>query len=384
MEGRRRANGSTTTGTTPGTMPRKYKLVISDLHIGSGSAPGRLNPWESFSADDKLAEFLKFYSTDYFEDEDVELILDGDVYDFLQVQVDGVFPEVITEKMAVRKVRSCMDGHARAHRAIAEFLHAPRKRVTILPGNHDFDLVFPKVQEALCERLTGRKSDPRVRFICDVDRMEFDGIQVHHGMQFEAAQFHNFKEPFLSQNGGEPCLNMPWSSLFIINVITRLKQERPYVDKVRPFSAYYIRAIVFDPLFAIKLFLLTFWHFIRTRILIFKNVRARLRQTWQFMKEAEVYPDLQHKVQHIFDLNPHVHTIILGHTHVPLVRRFDGDRQYVNIGCWTNTISLDMESFGRECKPTYAFIEYGEDGARPTVTLREWRGRHDLFRDILF
>ena len=100
--------------------------------------------------------------------------------------------------------------------------------------------------------------------------------------------------------------------------------------------------------------------------------------------EAEMYPDLAHKVKHVFDQHPDVHTIILGHTHVPLVRRFEGDRQYINSGCWTNTVSLDMESFGRESKPTYAFIEYGENGDRPTATLREWRGYHDIYRDILF
>jgi UDP-2,3-diacylglucosamine pyrophosphatase LpxH len=240
------------------------------------------------------------------------------------------------------------------------------------------------VQEALCERLTGRRADPRVRFVCDRDRYEFDGVQVHHGMQFEAAAYHNFKEQFLSEEGSEPILNIPWGSIAIVKVITRLKEERPYVDKVRPFTAYFIRALVFDPVFALKIIFLSLWHFVRTRLLTWKHFGARLRQTWQIMKEAEVYPDLQHKVKHLFDLNPHVHTIILGHTHVPLVRRFEGDRQYINTGCWTQTISLDMDSFGRESRPTYAFIEYDEKGARPTVTLREWHGKQEPYRDILF
>ena len=49
------------------------------------------------------------------------------------------------------------------------------------------------------------------------------------------------------QHGGsEPILNMPWGSIFVMKVITRLKEERPYVDKIRPFWAYLIRALVFD------------------------------------------------------------------------------------------------------------------------------------------
>ena len=365
-------------------MARKYKIVISDFHIGTGQSSGHLNPWESFGADDKFAEFLRFYSTDFFEDEEVELIINGDFYDFLQVKVDGQFHDQVTERMAVQKIKACMDGHQRTHKALQEFVRTPHKRVTVLPGNHDFDLVFPKVQEAFRERLTGSKTDPRVQFVCDREYYQFDGIQIHHGMQFEAPHYHNFREQFLTNNGSEPILNLPWGSVSIIKVITRLREERPYIDRIRPFWAYFIRALVFDPFFALKVVALSVWYFVRTRLLTFTHFRARLRQTWLLMKETEIYPDLAHKVKHVFDLHPDVHTIILGHTHIPQVRRFEGDRQYINIGCWTNTISLDMDTFGRESKATYAFIEYPEEGARPTVILREWRGYHDIYRDILF
>lgn len=352
--------------------------------MGTGHRPGHLNPWESFGADDKLAEFLRHYSTDFYEDEEVELIVNGDFYDFLQVKVNGSFPDQVDETLAVEKIRMCMEGHERVHKALGEFVRAPHKKITVLPGNHDFDWVFPKVQEAFRERIAGSKTDARIQFICDREYYQFDGIQVHHGMQFEAAHYHNFKEQFLTANGSQPILNLPWGSVSIIKVITRLKEERPYVDRIRPFWAYFVRALVFDPFFALKVIWLSVVYFVKTRLLSFKHVRARLRQTWQMMKEAEVYPDLVHKVRHVFDQHPDVHTIILGHTHVPLVRRFEGDRQYVNTGCWTPTISLDMETFGRASVPTYAFIEYPPDGGRPAVTLREWRGYHDIYRDIMF
>lgn len=365
-------------------MPRKYKLVISDLHIGTGQTHGHLNPWESFGEDDKLAEFLRYYSTDYFEDEDVELIINGDFYDFLQVRVDGQFPDQVTEKIAVAKINACMDGHVKIHKALQDFIRTPHKRVTVLPGNHDFDWVFPRVQETFRERLCGTKSDPRVQFVCDREYYQFDGIQVHHGMQFEAAQYHNFREQFLTDDGSEPILNLPWGSIMILKVITKLREERPYIDKIRPFWAYYVRAMIFDPLFAMKFLFLACYHFVKTRLLTFKHFRARLRQTWVMMRDTEAYPDLTHKVKHLFDLHPEVHTIILGHTHIPLVRRYEGDRQYVNTGCWTRTISLEIDSFGRESRSTYAFIEYGEEGTRPNVTLREWHGYHDIYREILF
>jgi UDP-2,3-diacylglucosamine pyrophosphatase LpxH len=371
-------------GSRATAMARKYKLVISDLHVGRGQAPGQLNPWESFSSDEKLAEFLRYYSTDYFEDEEVELIINGDFYDLLMVSVDGKFPDKITEKIAVEKMRACIAGHPVVHKALQDFLSAPRKRVTILPGNHDFDLIYPRVQEALCEAVAGARRDSRVQFICDRECYEFDGIQVHHGMQFEAAHYHNFREQFLTSDGTEPILNLPWGSIFILRVLTRLKAERPYIDRVRPFRAFFIRALIFDFFFAAKLGLLALWYFLRTRVFSLRHFRARLRQNWAMLKEAEVYPDLVHKVQHVFKQRPDITTIILGHTHIPLVRAFEGGRQYINTGCWTKTVSLDMDSYGSESKLTYAYIEYPEGGAAPVVTLREWRGYHEIYRDICF
>lgn len=365
-------------------MPRRYKLVVSDFHMGRGQRPGHLNPWESFTQDDKFVEFLRFYSTDYYEDEEVELILNGDFYDLLMVSVDEKFTEKVTESVAVRKLAACIEGHPKVHKALQDFVRTPGKRITVIPGNHDFELVYPRVQELFREAITGSKTDARIQFICDREYYEFDGIQVHHGMQFEALHYHNFREQFLSRSGSEPILNLPWGSIFIIKVLTRLKAERPYIDRVRPFHAYFLRALVFDPLFALKVAFLTFIYFLKTRVFQFRHFRARLRQNWRMVREAEVYPDLVHKVKHVLDANPSVHTVILGHTHIPMVRGFDGDRQYLNTGSWTNTVSLEMETFGRESKPTYAFIEYGENGARPTVTLREWRGYHDLYRDIYF
>jgi len=365
-------------------MPRKYKLIISDLHIGSGQKPGHMNPWESFAQDDKFAEFLRFYSTDYFEDEEVELIIAGDFYDLLQVPIDGRFPDRITEPLAVRKIEACIEGHPKVHKALRDFVAQPKKRIVVLPGNHDYEWIFPKVQERFCEAIAGAPTSPLVHFVCDRESYEFDGIQVQHGMQFELHNYHNFREQLLRANGAEPILNLPWGSIFILKAITRLKEERPYIDKVRPFKAYFIRAIIFDPIFAIKVLLFAVWLFIRTRVLSLRHFGARLRQNWRMLKEADVYPDLVHNVRRHLEKHPEIGTLVLGHTHIPLVRRFEGDRRYVNTGCWTGTVSLEIESFGRESKPTYGYIEYPENDDPPVVALREWRGYHDLYRDIYF
>lgn len=363
----------------------RCKLVVSDLHMGSGHRQGQLNPWESFSEDARFQELLHYYSTGAYASAEVELILNGDIFDFLHVATQQGFTIAVTESLAIEKMRACMEGHPEVMAALATFIAMPHKRITVIPGNHDFEWVFPGVQEAFCRRLVGRATDPRFKVICDRATYEFDGIQVQHGQQLELAHNHNFLEMFLRQAGGEPILNLPWGSQFIIKVITRLKLERPYIDRVRPFKAYVIRAIVFDPLF----FLMTLWlslvHFVRTRVLSLRHFGARMRQNWRLLTEAEVYSDLRHKVQHLLDENPRVHTVILGHTHIPLIRRLPDGRQYVNSGCWTDTVSFDLGSFGQRSHPTYVYIEYPIDRPeRPRVKLRRWYGRHSIYEDLRY
>lgn len=360
----------------------RTKLVLGDFHMGSGHRHGELNPWEAFSEDHRLQDFLRYHSTQEYSDEEVELVLNGDVYDFLQVPVGGRFPLEITEEVAVEKLRACMDGHPEVHAAFATFLAMPNKTITVLPGNHDFEWVFPAVQRAFRERVAGDPDDPRVRVIVDRPFYEFDGIQVHHGQQFELMHNLPYKEMLLARHHARPILNLPWGSQFIIRVLTRLKAERPYMDRVRPFRAYLIRALVFDPVFFLKVCWLSTFHFLKTRVFNLRDFGARMRQNWRLLTEIEVYPDLLKKVVHLFREHPRVHTIILGHTHVPMVRRVKGGQQYVNSGCWTDTVSLDLGSFGQRSQPTYVHIEYVEGAKRPEVKLRRWYGLHTIFQDL--
>jgi hypothetical protein len=55
----------------------KYKLVISDLHLGRGRflPDGRRNYLEDFFHDRQLCEFLEYYRTGKYKGADVELVI---------------------------------------------------------------------------------------------------------------------------------------------------------------------------------------------------------------------------------------------------------------------------------------------------------------------
>ncbi|MGZ3672052.1 MAG: hypothetical protein ACXWR4_19165, partial [Bdellovibrionota bacterium] len=97
----------------PASPPRKIKVVTSDMHLSAGRfVDGLPNPYEDFFFDHEFCEFLDYFSTGIYGDGcEVELILNGDVLDFLNVQVQGEWVDVVTSDIAVEKLVNILDGH---------------------------------------------------------------------------------------------------------------------------------------------------------------------------------------------------------------------------------------------------------------------------------
>ena len=102
----------------------KYKIVISDLHLAAGlfNEYGIQNPHEDFYFDDELVEFINYFSRGEYFDEEVELIINGDFFDFLNVAIDGEFQDVITESVSLQKLQLIIDGHKKVFKALNQFL----------------------------------------------------------------------------------------------------------------------------------------------------------------------------------------------------------------------------------------------------------------------
>jgi UDP-2,3-diacylglucosamine pyrophosphatase LpxH len=363
-------------------MSGRLKLVVSDFHQGKGYKKGFLNEWESFYQDDKFAEFLHYFSTDYYEDEEVELIINGDFYDFLQVDVDGRFPEAITEEISVRKLKACLNGHPKVVDALARFLEKPAKNVVILPGNHDIDFIFPRVRELFKQTVAGDRESDLIQFIVDGIPYTFDGIQICHGNRYEAVHQFDPKNLLITRGRPEPILNLPWGSYFFLKVVNRLKRHRPYLQRVYPFNLYLRHAMIFDPLFALKVIVLSVFYFIKTRFIKGRWRIRGLRKIPRAIKQLAVYPNFEKEAQKIFRHDTSLHTLIFGHSHLVKVRQFEGGRQYINTGTWINLISLDISDLGIDTRLPFVLIEYGDSG--PQASLKEWRGYHDIMRDIVY
>jgi UDP-2,3-diacylglucosamine pyrophosphatase LpxH len=165
------------------------KIILSDLHLGAGYFNGA-NPLEDFRHDDRFYEFMQ----DLRAESDAtgrptELIINGDMIEFLQVPAVPVseydprerYPEEAyrstTEADSVLRTDLVIAGHRPVFEGLGAFLSEnPRRTVTIIKGNHDILLHWPGVQERIRQAVgaTGPRASLLTfseRFICRVGCM---------------------------------------------------------------------------------------------------------------------------------------------------------------------------------------------------------------------
>ncbi|MBK6921806.1 MAG: metallophosphoesterase [Deltaproteobacteria bacterium] len=140
-------------------------VVVSDLHIGRGKnrESGRYYELETFFYDDDFRRFCGWLCDDArANDRRFKLIFNGDAFDLLRldpVPLEGDTPErrsgfapVLTPSRAAAELSRILDGHPRFCAAMGLVLREGHE-IIMLPGNHDIELQWAPVQQALREAL---------------------------------------------------------------------------------------------------------------------------------------------------------------------------------------------------------------------------------------
>jgi hypothetical protein len=163
------------------------------------------------------------------------------------------------------------------------------------------------------------------------------------------------------------------------------KERRPYITLVQPFSRYMKLALLTDTNFAVPLSLKAIYYFFKTRFVESRKRAGDLRSTLKILQEeAVVYKDMVGEAFKIMEREPALRSIIMGHTHVALVRTGPGDRRYINTGTWTKHINLDLPELGAHTRWTYAKIDYREDPSNPDIGLFRWLGSQHLTTEVRY
>jgi UDP-2,3-diacylglucosamine pyrophosphatase LpxH len=249
--------------TLPGTGsdgPSAVTLVVSDLHLSSEEA------LDDFYSDREFAEFLEYHAATY---DRVHLIINGDWIDFLQtdprparsakeaskqLDLEEIWPIQVTEDQVVTGLEKVAARHAEFFDALRAFLKpgAPGRRLTVLRGNHDVELVFPKVQARL-RQLLGSPDAETLAFLALGYYDARAGVYVEHGSQYDAWNaLSRFDDPFLDQQRTR--LEVPWGSVQVKTFWNRVEPEFPHIDKIRPMLDSVLSMIVQRPTFLVLKF----------------------------------------------------------------------------------------------------------------------------------
>lgn len=353
------------------------RLVLSDLHISAGNPPGEYSPYEDFHYDLALEEFLDYYSSGAFRSIPVELILNGDIFDPLKVSVNGLFPDRISNAIALEKMGRCLNGHPVVVRALRRFLSRKGKSITYIMGNHDLEIAYLSVQELVRTVLCAGNAGAPIQFrVFDPFYDLPGGVRVCHGNQFEALNRVDLHRLFITRGGQEPILNLPWGSIFLLKVLVPIKEKRPYINLVHPFSRYFSFALLTDTSVALPAGLRAAFYFFKTRFWEARQRSASFRETLSILQEEGVVsPNLQDVAFSMLEREPSLTAVIMGHTHGAMIRRYPGrNATYVNTGTWTKLINLELPDLGVHTRFTYALVDYRDGGSAPKVSLCRWFG----------
>lgn len=354
---------------------RRVKIVVSDMHLGFGRTmpDGQVNNLEDFISDQAFADLLEFYRTGEYVDAEVELILNGDIFEGLAVTLEEPDADMITASKSVAKIERILEGHPRVVRALRLFAVDERRQVTFIVGNHDQDLLWEEVQALLLDQI-----HPQTRFIQGA--YVFDGVHIEHGHYHEA---HNRVDPhkmFLTRGLPEPILNLPWGSDLFINCLLRVKRRRPYINRIRPFRLALSWSFWHD----FRALMLGIWYFlaavVRARFRRLRRRRITILKLLGILFGSDAWPTLENAARKLLRKDG-IHTVIFGHTHLPMGRHPVPGKTYLNSGTWIPTTNLHISAMGRHLLQTYIYLEYEDDV--PRARLKRWHGRRLVEEDIV-
>lgn len=351
-------------------------LVVSDLHLGKGKylKNGQLNLLEDFLEDEKFYDFCEYYSRAEYEKEEVHLVLNGDILNLIQIDIDGVYTSIIDEEVTVKAIDLIVKGHPKFFEGLRKFLKAPNKKITYVIGNHDSGMAFRDAQMVF-KRYVGQCVD-----FCF--QMDLHGVHIEHGHRFEVVNTVPDLKYFMEGPNGKTILNLPWGSLFCINLLPILRKDRPNIDKVRPLASYVRWCFFYDFSFFVRLTKVILKYLLLSNL--DENVRQNrnIKTSLTILKQITIYPLYGKKARAILKKKSHIHTVIMGHTHVQEWERYPENRYYFNTGTWNSIPNLDAGQMEISTRFTYVQVKVEkESNSLITGTINTWQGQWKPFKE---
>lgn len=213
----------------------RLTILISDTHFGVGRGPdSKWHPYEDARWAQDFALFLEELNRQ--GQGQADLVLNGDTFELWQsLQNDCIYPNKdlgCTEADALNRVRVALAAHKSELDAIRTFAVAGNNTVTIVPGNHDAALAFPRVAAEVLRAINAPAD--RVKIPTNGYWLSSDGLlYAEHGHQIgnDTNLFSKWPNPFVVKNG-VTYLQRPWGEQLVQSFFNQFEVKYPILDNV--------------------------------------------------------------------------------------------------------------------------------------------------------
>lgn len=217
-------------------------FLISDLHLG-GAQPATADPNDrGFRICTHGQELAIFVDALAGKPPSVELIINGDMVDFLAEDDGGAGWVAFTTSQAdaVRKLDSIVRRDQALFDALARFLGRGH-RLVLLIGNHDVELALPAVRQRLGQHL-GLTGQHDFEFIYDGEAYQVGRALIEHGNRYDAFNVVDYDglrrlRSLLSRNQAVPAdyaFAAPAGSHIVAEVMNPIKAQYRIIDLLKP------------------------------------------------------------------------------------------------------------------------------------------------------
>lgn len=218
-------------------------LVVSDLHLGDGDPV-----IENWLAPQQAAFETMLAATGSggaLEAQSVELVLNGDSFDFILARPAIAEARRTDVNVAHAKWARIVAAHGPFFAALREFLRVPGRRLTIIIGNHDLELYYPSIRARVRSAIGAPPGT--VRFCLTQAYRPLPDVVIDHGCQIDAwnaiptiwqgsaeASTPSLLETGDGLSGPVGSLALPWGSQFYYRVNVPVKSRYPFIDGLLP------------------------------------------------------------------------------------------------------------------------------------------------------
>jgi UDP-2,3-diacylglucosamine pyrophosphatase LpxH len=171
----------------------------------------------------------------------------------------------------------------------------------------------------------------------------------------------------------------------VLQILNKYKEERPYLDRVKPFWPVIPAGLFMDTRFTLRAIANMGYYFVRAQMSPLWRRRRPFTKLSKFLfNELSFFEKHEETAQRLFKADPSLRAVVMGHTHTEMVRTYGrGERIYVNTGTWMPMVNLSLENLGQSTSHHYAIIRYTDKG-EARVSLMRWRGRRAMREEVAF